>query len=74
MPEELKKNMNRFKVINTSAAAQKNLQLKKAQLEVFKSIVAKSKLSEEEAEKLALELGRKVNAGMHKRYKEKYGI
>lgn len=73
IPEDLKQDLEELKTIDWSAVAREALEQRLAQVRVLKAIAGKSKLSEEEAEKLALELGRKVNAGIHKRHVEKYG-
>ena len=70
MPDELKKQMEEFGEINWSAVAREAIKNKLSQLVLFKSIVAKSKLTEKDA----LEIGRKVNASMHKRFKEKNAL
>lgn len=73
VPEDLKRDIEELKILDWSAIAREALQLRVAQLRVFKAIAAKSILSEAEAEKLALDLGRKVRAGIHERHKEAYG-
>ena len=66
--EDLKKEMDSLPEINWSEVARRAISQEAAELKLFKSIVAKSKLTEKDA----LELGKKVNAGLHKRYKELY--
>ena len=66
MPNELKKQMDEFGDINWSAVAREAIKNKLSQLILFKSIVSKSKLTEKDA----LEIGRKVNASLHKRFKK----
>lgn len=66
MPDELKKQMDEFGEINWSAVAREAIKNKLSQLVLFKSIVSKSKLTEKDA----LEIGRKINASLHKRFKE----
>ena len=66
MPNELKKQMDEFGEINWSAVAREAIKNKLSQLVLFKSIVSKSKLTEKDA----LEIGRKINASLHKRFKE----
>ncbi len=66
LPEDLKKQMDEFEDINWSAVAREAIKNKLSQLLLFKSIVSKSKLTEEDA----LEIGRKINAGLAKRYKD----
>ncbi len=74
VPEDLKKDLEEMKIIDWSIIAREALQQRVAQLRVFNSIAAKSKLTEEEADSLALELGRKVRAGIHERHKQVYGV
>ena len=66
VPDELKKQMEEFEDINWSAVAREAIKNRVSQLILFKSIVSKSKLTEKDA----LEIGRKVNASLHKRFKE----
>ncbi len=65
LPEELKKQMDDFEDINWSAVAREAIKNKLSQLVLFKSIVSKSTLTDKDA----LELGKKINASLHKRYK-----
>lgn len=64
--EDIKKDMDESKDINWSAVAREAIKLKIAQLKILKAISAKSKLTEKDA----LELGKKINASLHERYKE----
>lgn len=64
--EELKKRMEQFPEINWSEVARQAIREKAAQLAVLKAIASKSKLTEKDA----LELGRKINEGLAKRYRE----
>ena len=73
VPEDLKKDLEEMKIIDWPMIAREALQQRVAQLRVFKAIAAKSKLTEEEADKIALDLGRKVRAGIHKRHQQLYG-
>ena len=66
MPDDIKKQMDEFQDINWSAVAREAIKNKLSQLILFKSIVSKSRLTK----KNALELGKKINASLHKRYKE----
>ena len=68
IPEDLKQEMDSLPEINWSEIARRAIAEKVAEYMLFKSIVAKSKLTEKDA----LELGRKVNEGLHKRYKKLY--
>lgn len=65
--EDLKRQMDESKFINWSEVAREAIQQKVAELALFKSIVAKSKLTEKDA----LEIGRKINEGMYKSYMKK---
>lgn len=65
VPEDIKKDMEESKEINWSAVAREAIKIKIAQLRILKAITTKSKLTEKDA----LELGRKINASMHERYK-----
>ena len=66
VPEELKHRMEELPKINWSDVVGKYLKEEVYRLIKLKSIVSKSKLTEKDA----LELGRKVNKGLSKRYKE----
>ncbi len=66
VPEDIKKDMEDSREINWSAVAREAIKTKVAQLRILKAITAKSKLSEKDA----LELGRKINASLHERYKK----
>lgn len=70
VPEDLKREMDEFKEMNWSEVARAAIRQKLAELALFKTIVGKSKLSDKEAEKLSLELGRKVNKSMHEKLKK----
>ena len=72
IPEEMKQQMEECPEINWSEVARESIRTKLGQLQLFKAIIGKSKLTEEEAEKLALELGKKVNKSMHEKFKKKY--
>jgi hypothetical protein len=65
IPEELKRKMESFK-IDWSALTRDLLKKKVDELSELKSIVSKSKLTEEDA----LELGRKVNKSLAKKFRE----
>ncbi len=64
VPEDLKREMEGSKEINWSAVAREAIQEKVAQLRILKSIASKSTLTQKDA----LELGRKINKSLHKRY------
>jgi len=67
MPDELKKEMDKFPEINWSEVARAAIREKLEQLKIFQSITAKSKMTEKDA----LEIGRKIKQSMHKKYAEK---
>ncbi len=64
VPEELKKEMDKHPEFNWSAIARKAFKEKLIVLEKIDKILSKSKLTEEDA----LELGRKVNKAVAKKY------
>ncbi len=68
VPEELKQDMDASPIINWSEVARAAIRQKVAQLKLFKSIVAKSKLTEEDA----LELGKKINKSLHARLRREH--
>lgn len=70
VPSDLKAEMDKTKFINWSEVAREAIKNKVVQLALFNSIVKDSKLTEKEANKIAIELGRKIKIGMHKKYKE----
>lgn len=65
VPESLKHEMDLFQEINWSAVARDAIQRKIALLEKFREFTKDSDFTEAEA----LELGRKVGAGVRKRHK-----
>ena len=69
VPEDFKKDMEEQKLIDWEEVAREAIRLKIAQLRILNAIAAKSKLTEQDA----LELGRKVRAGIHERHVHKYG-
>ncbi len=68
VPEDLKQEMEESKDINWSAVAREAIREKVSQLKILKAIAAKSKLTDKDA----LELGRKINASLHERYKKEH--
>ena len=66
IPEDLKKKMEEFPEINWSEVARQAIKVRASQLAVLKAVASKSKLTEKDA----LELGRKINKGLAKRYRE----
>jgi len=62
VPEDLKRGMDESKEINWSEVARTAIRSKVSQLKILKAISVKSKLTEKDA----LELGRKINASLHK--------
>lgn len=67
VPEDLKQDMDESKDINWSEVAREAIRNKIVQLKILKSITSKSKLTEKDA----LELGRKINESLYKRYKNR---
>lgn len=64
IPEELKKEMDEFKIINWSAVAREAIKKKISLLTEMDKLLAKSELTEKDA----VELGRKVNKKVAKKY------
>lgn len=64
VPDDLKREMDESREINWSEVAREAIRVKIAQLKILKTITAKSTLTSEDA----LEIGRKVNESLHKRY------
>jgi len=65
IPKELKDQMDLFPEINWSEVARSAIREKVADLTLLKEFTSKSKLTEEDA----IELGRKVNKALAKRYR-----
>ena len=68
IPKDLKSEMDSMPELNWSEIARNAISQRLAEYKLFKSIVAKSTLTEKDA----LELGQKVNEGLHKEYKKKF--
>ncbi len=68
VPEDMKQEMDKATVINWSAVAREAIREKLVQLKLLKSIAAKSRLTEKDA----LEIGKKINAALHAKYKQKH--
>ncbi|CAD7768307.1 hypothetical protein FHEFKHOI_00206 [Candidatus Methanoperedenaceae archaeon GB50] len=68
IPEDLKQEMDKTSFIDWSKVARDAIREQASKLARLKSIASKSKLTEKDA----LELGRKINRGLHERYKELY--
>ena len=64
VPEELKKEMDKFQDINWSAVAREAIKNKVVLLKKFKEFTKESTLTEKDS----LELGRKVNKSLSKHY------
>ena len=64
VPEELKKEMDKFQDINWSAVAREAIKDKVILLKKFKEFTKNSTLTEKDA----LELGRKINKSLSKHY------
>ncbi len=69
IPEDLKREMDSLPELNWSEIARKAISEKAAEYKLFKSIVAKSKLSKDDA----LAVGEKVNEALRKAYQKKMG-
>jgi len=65
VPKELKTQMDQFPEINWSEVARKAFREKVEDLKFLKEFTSKSELTEKDA----LELGRKVNKALSKRYR-----
>jgi len=70
VPEDFKKDMEEHKLIDWAAVAREAIRLKLSQLRILNAIAAESKLTERDA----LELGRKVRAGIHEQHVRAYGV
>lgn len=68
VPEELKKEMDQQKFINWSAVAREAFLEKIHELALIKSLVAKSKLTEKDAE----EIGNKISLAMYEHDKRRF--
>ena len=68
VPEDFKDDMEEHKLIDWSEVARGAIREKINQLRILDAIASKSKLTERDA----LELGRKVRAGVHKQHLLKY--
>ncbi|MBN1376820.1 hypothetical protein JW949_00620 [Candidatus Woesearchaeota archaeon] len=66
VPEDLKKEMDKSREINWSEVARTAIKKKIEELNILKSITSKSKLTEKDA----LELAKKINKSLHKKYAE----
>ncbi len=64
MPDKLKREMAEFPEMNWSEVARQAIAKRVEALRIFKKFQSKSELTEKDA----LELGRKVNEGLAKRY------
>ena len=67
VPTDLKAEMDSMPELNWSEIARTAISERVSEYKLFKSIVAKSKLTEKDA----LEIGRKVNEGLYREYKKK---
>jgi metal-responsive CopG/Arc/MetJ family transcriptional regulator len=66
IPDDLMKEMGRTKEINWSELAREAIRMKVIQLQMLRSITARSSLSEEDA----MELGRRINKSLDQRYRD----
>ena len=67
IPQDIKSEMDEFKFINWSEVARTAIKGKLGQLRLFNQIVAKSQLTETDAQGLS----QKINASMHQAYEKK---
>jgi len=68
VPEELKKKMDTLPEFNWSEIARQAIAQRIKDYEIMKNFVSKSKMTQEDA----MELGRKVNKAVAKRYLERW--
>ena len=68
IPEELRKKLSEFKVMNWSEVAREAFEKKIIQLRILESFSKDSELTQEDA----LRLGRKVNEALSKRLSKRY--
>jgi len=68
VPKDLKKKMDESRYINWSEVAREAIRQKVVELDLFKSIVAKSKLSEKDA----AEIADKISKSVHAKYKKRF--
>ena len=66
--EDLKREMEEFKIINWSEVAREAIKEKLSELALFKSIVKKSRLTEKDASSIA----NKISSSMHEKYRGKF--
>lgn len=69
VPEDLKREMDKLPELNWSEVARKAIAERVAEYRLFRSIIAKSKLTEKDA----LEIGGKINEEMYREYKKRLG-
>ncbi len=72
VPEEMKREMDNCPEMNWSEVARGAIRQKLTELNLFRSIVGKSKLTEKEADELSLKLGKKVNRSIHEKFKKSH--
>ncbi|MDD4983641.1 MAG: hypothetical protein PHH82_02235 [Candidatus ainarchaeum sp.] len=65
VPQDLKSEMDKSKFINWSEVAREAIKEKVVQLRILDDIAKKSKLTEKDA----IDISKKINQGMSKRYK-----
>ncbi len=65
IPDELKDKMGQFDEINWSAVARRAFEEKVKQAEIIKTIVSKSKLSQQDADEIA----RKIDSEVSRRFR-----
>ncbi|MBI5066201.1 hypothetical protein HZA97_08250 [Candidatus Woesearchaeota archaeon] len=67
VPEDLKTEMELFPELNWSEVAREAINEKITEYKLFKSIVARSKLTQKDA----LEIGTKINESLYREYKKR---
>lgn len=68
VPDDLRERMAKLNDINWSAVARHAFEERVKEIDILKAIASKSKLTEKDA----LEIGRKINASMAKRFRQEH--
>lgn len=68
VPDDLKQKMDAFPEMNWSAVAREAFKKRIELLEKFREFTRDSALSDKEAEEIGLQIGRKVNKAVSKKY------
>ncbi len=67
--DELKRKMDELPEINWSEVARKAIRDKVEEFDLFRAVVSRSRLTEDDA----IRLGREIKRSLHERYKKRYG-